>query len=381
MANGMTATGQTAEAAVPRPPAPLRAAAPGPRQFDLTLVPSRRFDIIDVTGRLRREHGDALAPFRRVAYCSLHTTAGFLEQSLLARLEHRRDRLDPFMRAFLKLFPAGGPYRHDQMENRCELSDEQRRVEPPNADSHLAFIGSGLRNCVTYRHRPGEPVYFLELDGIHEQVTRTRRTRILAFNREEVAASAALDVPVSRHTVDSINLADPRLGVLELAEDLIGRHGVERGRIDLTLEAAERDAGITVNEYETLLMRHDLMEVLRDPFRHLTARGRSLLRDPASIPIKSLDYAKYDAVHLLNEIMDALKLSETSLARLLTRIVAVPAQRFLRLKRHVSLLVSEPAGGGTPGLVRGTYQSPILVQWAAVPRRARTLRITLTRFR
>lgn len=378
---GMTAAEQHAD--VDRTPREHRGSVPStrPRQWDLVLTPQQRFDVIDVADRLRREHGDVLAPFRKVAYCSLHTTAGYLEQSLLARLEHRRERLDPFIGAFLKLFPADAAYLHDQLERRCELSEEQRRVEPRNADSHLAFIGSGLRNCVTYRHRPAQPVFFLELDGVHADVARTRRTRVLAFNREEVAATLSLEVPVSRHPVDSINLADPRLGVLEAVEDLVARHDVERGRVDLSLDGTERDAGITVNEFETLLMRHDLREVLRDPFRHLTDRGRSVLRDPASIPLKSLGYAKYDAVHVLNEIMDALRLSETSLARLLTRIMAVPAQRFLRLKRNVAMLVSEPPEGGAPGLVRGTYQSPILIQWAATSRRARSLRITLTRFR
>jgi len=36
------------------------------------------------------------------------------------------------------------------MELRTELSDAQRKVEPRNADSHLTYIGAGLRNCVTY---------------------------------------------------------------------------------------------------------------------------------------------------------------------------------------------------------------------------------------
>ena len=372
-----TAVRETPVAEIPR----ASHASPGSGQWDLELTPRERFDVIDVAGRLREEHGDVLAPFRRVAYCSLHTTAGFLEQSLLARMEHRRDRLDPFMGAFFTLFPANADYRHDQLDRRCELSEEQRRVEPRNADSHLAFIGSGLRNCVTYRHRPGEPVYFLELDGVFDGLVRTRRTRVLAFQREQTVETFPLEVPVSHHPIDSINLADTRLGVMAQVEDLISRHGVERGRVDLILDGTERDAGITVNEYETLLMRHDLTEVLRDPFRHVTARGRSFLRDPRSIPVKSLDYAKYDVVHIVNQVVDALKLSESAVARLLARLMAAPAQRFLRLKRHVSLLVAEPLNGGAPGLVRGTYQSPILIQWAATSRRARTLRVTLTRFR
>ena len=37
------------------------------------------------------------------------------------------------------------------MELRTDLSDEQKRVESRNGDSHLTFIGAGMRNCATYR--------------------------------------------------------------------------------------------------------------------------------------------------------------------------------------------------------------------------------------
>jgi hypothetical protein len=46
------------------------------------------------------------------------------------------------------------------------------------------------------------------------------------------------------------------------------------------------------------------------------------------------------------------------------------------LKRTLSLLVSD-----TGGIVRGTYQNPILIQWAGTPNGSRTLELTLTRFR
>ena len=53
------------------------------------------------------------------------------------------------------------------MERRTELSDDQKPVEPPNADSHLAFMAGALRTCVVYQNRPGEPVSFIDLDGVH----------------------------------------------------------------------------------------------------------------------------------------------------------------------------------------------------------------------
>jgi thiamine phosphate synthase YjbQ (UPF0047 family) len=347
------------------------------RPFELTLdlVPRSRYDAIDVGDRVREEFGDVLAQFRRAAYCSFHTTAGYLEQGLVARLR-TRDRLDPFIRAFLSLFPQGAEYRHDRLEDRVELSEEQRRVEPRNADSHLAFIASGLRNCVTYTVRACEPVYFMDLDGVHDGVARRRQTSVMAYNDAMVVGRVRVDVPVSKHPVDSVNLADPRLGVMASADELRRRHGVDNGRVDISLAGGERDAGVTVNEFETLLMRHDLAEVLADPFRFLARQGRRMLRDPRAIPAKSWGYAKYDVVQVLNELMDALRISESAVERLLVRVMAVPAARFLRLKRSVSLLVSE----ARRGIVRGTYQSPILIQWASAPRQRRTLEVTLTRF-
>jgi thiamine phosphate synthase YjbQ (UPF0047 family) len=347
-----------------------------PIELNLTLTPRSRYDAIDVAARIRADHGDALAPFRRVLYCSFHTTAGYLEQSLSSRLENQRDRLDPFIRAFQRLFPPGADYHHDQLHLRRELSEEGRRCEPRNADSHLTFIGSGLGSCVTYRNRPGEPVYFMDLDGIHEGRPRTRRTSVLAYTRGEVVERVRCEVPVSRHPIDSINLADPRMGVLDRALELLARHGVAKGRLDLALDLAERDAGVTVNEFETLLMRHDLAEVLADPLKFAARQGRRMLCDPRSIPSKSWGYARYDIVQVLNELMDALRVSESALERLVARVMAVPARRFLRLKRSVSMLVSESAGG----LAHGPYQNPILIQWAAAPRGARTIELALTRF-
>ncbi|HVN75949.1 MAG TPA: hypothetical protein VMT19_06505 [Thermoanaerobaculaceae bacterium] len=349
-----------------------------PLELALTLTPRSRYDAIDVAAAIRREFGGALDGFRRAMYCSLHTTAGYLEQSFSARLDHRRDRLDPFIRTFQALFPPGAGYRHDRLHERSELSEDQRRSEPMNADSHLAYIGSGLRNCVTYVNRPGDPVFFMDLDGVNEGQPRTRRTCVLAYGREETVATARCSVPVSRHPVDSINLADARTGVLARGDEMIRRHGVEKGRLEIALDPGERDVGVTVNEYETLLMRHDLAEVLADPLKFAARTGKRMLREPRAIATKSLGYARYDIVQVLNELMDALRISESAVETLLARAMAVPARRFLRLKRSVSLLVSD--ADGAAGVVRGTYQNPILIQWASAPRRRRTVVLRLSRF-
>ena len=211
---------------------------------------------------------------RRALYCSFHTTAGYLDQSLSARMHHRQDLLSQFFRAFHALFPQGGEYHHDRMELRSELTDEQKVVEPRNADSHLTYIGSGMRNCVTYRTRPDAPVYFIELDGMTDAIGaaahhQDRRLRRGARRRARVGARAGLEAPGG--------LDQPRRSASRPAR--FGQRAAARstacsyGRVDLVVDPTERNVGLTVNEYETLLMQNDLADVLRDPLRFARAQG------------------------------------------------------------------------------------------------------------
>jgi hypothetical protein len=78
--------------------------------------------------------------------------------------------------------------------------------------------------------------------------------------------------------------------------------------------------------------------------------------------------------------VDALGLRESLVESVLSRAIAMPASRFLRMKRSVSLLVSDRAAAGRGAIVEGIYQSPILVQWNRGTRHARALDLTLTRF-
>ena len=233
---------------------------------------------------------------------------------------------------------------------------------------------------MTYANRSDTPVYFIDLDGVYEETRRKRRTTVLGYNHEEEIARVKLELPVSTHAVDSLNLRDPRLGVYEQLQDLIGRLGLEKGRVDIALSPSERNAALTVNEYETLLMKHDLAEVLRNPVRFMAEKGRNILLDPRAVPYKTLNYAKYDFVQVLNEFMDAVGMSNSALERILDRFMAIPASRFLRMKRSVSLLVANH-GSGTPGtIVQGTYQSPIMVQWEKAPRQSREIEAVFRRF-
>ena len=352
-----------------------------PAEVTLEISPRARVDVVDVRPGVASVHGDILKHFPRALYCSFHTTAGYLDQSLAKRLNRKRDGVAPYLSFFRALFPERGGYRHDDLHLREDLSEAQRRVEPRNADSHLAFISAGLRSCVAYRQQNGEPVYFIDLDGITNGRPRQRVTSILGYNAEEEVATERMAVPLSRHPVDSVNLKDPRLGLSDRCQALITKHGVEKGRIRIALAPNEHQAGLTVNEYETLLMKHDLAEVLRNPFRFMAEKSRHLLANPRAIPNKTIGYAKYDMVRVFNELVDALGLSESVVEKILARFIGAPARRFLRMKRSVSLLVSDRDKAGHGALAEGTFQSPILVQWQQCERRERSVDITLTRFR
>ena len=352
--------------------------AVAPVEVTLELIPRARFDIIDVRERLRGTHGDLLDAYPRHLYHSFHTTAGYLEQSLATRLRRERETVAPYVEVFRTMFPEGAGYEHDRLERRADLTTAERAIEPRNADSHLAFMAAGLSTCVSYVNRPAEPVCFVDLDGITDGRPRRRLTSIVGFSRERQVARLRIDVPVSDHQVDSVNLKDPKLGIYEQIVEMIRREGVSSGRVRLELAGAERQAGLTVNEYETLLMRHDLAHVLRNPFRFAAEKGRHMWASPRSIPQKALDYAKYDMVRAMNQVLDVTGLRASLLERLLARALAVPAGRFLRMKRAVNLRVRESDGRGV--IADGRYQSPILVQWNRANERVRQLDATLTSF-
>lgn len=349
-----------------------------PAELTLELKPQSRLDLIDVAERVRKRREDLFSIYAKALYCSYHTTAGYLEQSLSARFGHSRDSLGRFVGLFGQIFPPGADYSHDRLHLRDELSEEQRQNEPRNADSHLAFIGAGLRACVVYVNRDDAPVYFIDLDGIHAGQSRPRLTTVVGFNREERVHRLRIDVPVSAHPIDSVNLKDPRIGLFDQIHHLLDRHGIGKGRVDISLALGERQAGVTVNEYETMLMRHDLAEVLRNPLRFMMEKGRHMWQDPRAIPTKALDYAKYDFVQVINELLDALGASESLVERIVAKIMGVPASRFLRMKRSLSLLVSDRDRPGKGSIVSGPYQSPILVQWNRATGGVRRLDVTLT---
>jgi len=348
-----------------------------PLDITLEIAPKARFDVVDLRSHFASEH-QALTPYRNCLYWSFHTTAGFLDRSLAARLKEQH--IPTYVDAVRTFFPEGAGYEHDRLERRGDLDSTQRAVEPRNADSHLAFIAGGLRTCVTYPNRPNEPVYFVDLDGVNEGRPRRRLTRLIAFTRERVVRSTRIEVPVSEHPIDSVNLKDPRLGIYSQLAEFVKEAGVEKGRLRVTLDPTERHSALTVNEYETLLMRYDLAEVLRNPLRFLSEKSRHALANPRAVPNKALGYAKYDMVRVLNKGLDALGLRGSIIEKAMARTLAVPAARFFRMHRSVSLLISA-TDDGQPDIVEGRYQSPILVQWQNAPGKSRLLDVAITEIR
>jgi thiamine phosphate synthase YjbQ (UPF0047 family) len=345
-----------------------------PLDVTLELAPRARFDVVDLRSRFAAEH-QALAAYPQCLYWSFHTTAGFLDRTLAARLSARH--IPTYVDAFRTLFPEGAGYEHDRLDQRTDLNAEQRAIEPRNADSHLAYIASGLRTCVTHPNRAGENVFFVDLDGVYDGRPRRRQTRVIGFSRERKVLETRIEVPVSGHPIDSVNLKDPRLNVYDELAQFVRQAGIAKGRLRISLDPSERQSALTVNEYETLLMKYDLAEVLRNPLKFVAEKYRHAMANPRAVPAKTLGYAKYDLVRVLNQSLDSLGLRGSIVEKIMARTVAVPAARFFRMRRSVSLLVSD-CPNGSPGIIEGTYQSPILVQWQHAPRQSRVLNVSIS---
>jgi thiamine phosphate synthase YjbQ (UPF0047 family) len=350
--------------------------APKPLELTLELSARERFEMVELRARFSSEHAESLAPYPRCLYWSAHTTAGFLDRSLIARLDP--EHVSTYIETLRRIFPEGAGYEHDRLERRRDLDAAQRAVEPRNGDSHLAFIAGGLRPCVTHPNRAGEAVCFVDLDGINEGRPRRRQARVIGFHREVAARQMRLRVPLSGHSVDSVNLKDPALGLAEELAEFVAKADMGKGRLHIALGHGERDAALTINEFETLLMKYDLAAVLRNPLRFMAEETRQVLANPRAVRSKALGFARYDLVRVLNTGLNTLGLRGSLLERLLAVTLAVPVARVLRHRRSISLLV-EGIRGRRPAAVEGVYQSPILIQWRRAPRDVRELAVTLYR--
>ena len=349
-------------------------------EYTLALSPRTRFDLIDVNALLRQQHGDVLARYPRALYASYHTTAGYVEEPDLRRLGLDGQGIRAHVEAYRRLYPEGAGYRHDHLPDRHELTDEQKKTEPLNADAHLSFIGAGLANCVTYAARPDAPALFVDLDGVGVTGPRTRRTSVIGFRQERLVAHTVVSAPASALRVDSFNLRDRQFGVFDQLQALVERHGVSKGRLELRLLDDDVHAGLTVNEFETLLMQHDVHEVMRNPLYFAAQKTWHAVRDPRAVPEKVMDYAKYDAVLLVNKTLDRFGLRGTPIESAMNRLMGNSARKRLQMKRTVNLPVSDHDRDGVGEIVQGTYQSPILIQWNRPRQTVRHLDVRLYAF-
>src|SRR5262245_59025951 len=211
----------------------FRMNAAKPLDLTLEVAPKARFDVVEMRSRFAAEHR-TLAEYSHCLYWSSHTTAGFLDRSISARL--RAQHVSTYVDAFRTLFPEGAGYEHDQLDRRSDLDAIQRASEPKNADSHLAFMAGGLRPCVTHPNRDGEVVCFVDLDGVVEGRPRRRLTRVIGFRTEQVVGKTRIEVPVSEHPIDSVNLKDPRLGIYAALSDFVAKTGAGKGQLRIVLD-------------------------------------------------------------------------------------------------------------------------------------------------
>src|SRR5262249_31308128 len=243
----------------------LASMAPPPRELAVERWARERFEMVELRRPFSSEHDESLASYPRCLYWSAHTTAGFLDRSLITRLG--LGRVSTYIETLRRIFPEGAGYAHDRLQRRKDLDAAQRAVEPRHGYTHLAFIPTALQPCATRPNRAGETVCFVDLDGVNEGRPRRRQTRVIGYHREAVAGHMRLKVPLAGHPIDSVNLKARSLGLYEELAEFVARADVEKGRLSIALARGERDAALTINEFETLLMKYDLAAVLKNPFR------------------------------------------------------------------------------------------------------------------
>jgi hypothetical protein len=95
--------------------ADTRPARLAPLELTLELTPRARLDVIDVRARTAGVYGPVLEEYEHCLYCSLHTTAGFLQQNLAARLQAGPQGIGSYIDLFRTIFPEGAGYRHDEL--------------------------------------------------------------------------------------------------------------------------------------------------------------------------------------------------------------------------------------------------------------------------
>jgi hypothetical protein len=286
---------------------------PEPLEVRACVTPSARVQLLEVSATAGI---DAIrAEYPRVVYTSLHTTAGYLEQRTVRALAANEDGILAYLRPYLARFPRDAGYQHDLLHLRAELTREQQLTEPKNAHAHLVYIASGLSACVSYVSHPGEPVHLVDLDGVYGDAWRQRHVRVVGYTSEVPVPQKHWTVPIVGNTCVDLSALSCRL--FEQLGQMVRSQNVTKGRVRLTLAAAPNIA-LTVNEYEPLLIVHDLAAALQ--------------------------------------------------------------ARALVLRRGVSFLISDDDTPGFGRVIRGPYQSPILMLLGRPIAKSVALTATVSRF-
>ncbi|MCY4223266.1 MAG: hypothetical protein OXF06_00360 [Bacteroidetes bacterium] len=336
------------------------------------------------------QQGDSLNSFEKIALSSLHTTAGMLEQSFATKLGNTSEGIHNLVRSARRLFPEGAPYWHDQMEFRDELSLEQRKYEPLNADSHLAFICLGLCNSVLYNYDPKDPIFFIDLDGEFQGTYRSRK--LLAIGYHDVSCVHERFIPVEMPKQDRCAL--DLSGHLLDFQTVIDQNKIHRGVLTFELDTQEKHAGVTVNEFENLLMERDITDVLKNPLKYMLGNVSEFAKHPLSLPNKAKKVMMYE---LHQAIRDGLRLASRGVSAVehiaerlgmqlpllehAVDLIATPLEnRWMNLGNSMRFLINAEDNEETGRIVTGTYQSPILIQWRRAESDIRHLKVRLLKF-
>ena len=136
--------------------ATLRAPAK-PVELTLEVVPRARLDVIDVRDEAAAIHGSVLDRYSHCLYCSHHTTAGYFQQNLAARLSGRTQGVGSYIDLFRTIFPEGAGYRHDELDAADRLRPISGRSSRPTATRTRLHGGRARRLRLVRRTRAGPP--------------------------------------------------------------------------------------------------------------------------------------------------------------------------------------------------------------------------------
>src|SRR5262249_61022133 len=97
-------------------------------ELKLNLAPRRRFEAIDVTARISKT-SDLLRRHQRALFCSMHTTAAYLDRSLTLRMTTSSTLLSRFFHAFRGLFPEGAEYTKNKFNPATEWRKKKKTAK------------------------------------------------------------------------------------------------------------------------------------------------------------------------------------------------------------------------------------------------------------